>query len=296
MSTEVKRRRGTSSQCDAMTPAEAEVVIDLTNDRQRIGDGITPGGIHVPNERDLRRQNFVFGIAGGTGNSLTLTFAVPVFEYSQGLALEFQASSNNTGNVTINASGLGVRDIYKVSGNSVVELSGGEIITGGIYRITYDGIRFILHSVPEVNQSVAGMILLGTRSGVAHEYIGLDPSYNHKLVFTGISGAVNKYIRVNNLTSASYRCALDGFNTAGPSATTGIFLSLNTNNSCSGSLDLIGDRFYLNSFDPSPGAGYRLNNWDNFTSGSAVTSIRIVNGNNNTILTSGISSLYRYEQ
>lgn len=296
MSTEVQRRRGTSAQCDAMTPAEAEVVIDLTNDRQRLGDGITAGGIHIPNERDLRKQNFVFAVAGGTGNAITLTFSVPILEYSQGLALEFQVSANNTGAVTINASGLGNRDIYKVSGNSLVPLSGGELVSGGIYRVTYDGSRFILHSVPEVNQALPGMTLIGTRSGVAHEYTGLDPSYNHKLVFRGITGATAKYIRVNNLTSLSYRCATDGFNTAGPASTGGIILSVNTNSVCTGYLDLIGDSFFLNIFDATPGRGYVVNRWDNFTSGSAVTSIRIVNGNNNANLTTGVSSLYRYEQ
>lgn len=298
MSTEVQRRRGTSSQCDAMTPAEAEVVIDLTNDRQRLGDGITQGGIHIPNERDLRKQNFVFGVAGGSANDITLAFSVPVLEYAQGLALEFQASANNTGATTINASGLGTRNIYKVSGNSVVALSGGELVTGGIYRITYDGSRFILHSVPEVNQVTPAMTLVATRSGVGHEYTGLDPDYNYKLVFSNVSGAVigGKKITLNGQNSG-YTYNSEGFNISGlTSSQAGILLTTQaTNIPVEGYVDFIGTSYLQNTYEGGSQLLYRLAHVRNGLVGSSITSIRIVNGLN-ALITTGVSSLYRYEQ
>lgn len=297
MSTEVQRRRGTSSQCDAMTPAEAEVVIDLTNDRQRLGDGITQGGIHIPNERDLRKQNFVFGVAGGSANAITLTFSVPLLEYAQGLALEFQASANNTGATTINASGLGTRNIYKVSGNSVVALSGGELVTGGIYRITYDGAQFILHSVPEVNQVTPAMTLVRTSVNSIHQYNDLDTGYNYRLVFE-ISGtsSLGKKIILNNSNVQSYLRI--PFGQAQQAPQTGIALHSGiANPSINGYIDFIGNSYIETSRYSSSGANsFNFNHWSNGIVGSAITSIAITNESGILQSFNGKTTLYRYEQ
>lgn len=155
MSTQVQLRRGTSSQCDAMTPAEGEIVVDMTNDRLRIGNGLDAGGIELPNNFDIQKQSFTYAIAGGTANALTLS--VPnISEYSDGLGLEFKAVDDNTSSVTVDVSSLGVKNINKISSGSLVSLESGDIASGGIYRIVYNGTSFQLIGADQSESITAG--------------------------------------------------------------------------------------------------------------------------------------------
>lgn len=152
MSTQTKLRRGTISQVNSMTPAEAEVVVDLTNDRLHLGDGVTTGGIILPKAYDITHQSFGFAVAGGSENALTITVPI-VTVYSQPLRLSFRAIATNTGPATINVNGLGERNIYKISGTSITALAAGDIIVGGMYDICYDGVQFQL-----VNMGDSGLV------------------------------------------------------------------------------------------------------------------------------------------
>ncbi len=144
--TETKLRRGTATQCNAFTGAEAEVVVDTTNDRLRVHDGLRAGGFHVPNHKDMQQQVFNYGTVGGTANAITLTSATncAITGYALPLKITFKATATNTGAVTVNVDGIGVKNIYQVLGGAVVALTGGEIVNGGIYDITYDGVQFQL--------------------------------------------------------------------------------------------------------------------------------------------------------
>lgn len=156
--TQVQRRRGTQAQCDGMTPAEAEAVIDLTNDRWRIGDGLTAGGIHVPNFNDIRRLAGNTGTVGGTGNAITLTNYPALGAYATYVSFRFIAANSNTGATTLNVDGLGTRNIVKVSAGSIVSLGSGDIVAGGVYEVTYDATntRFILLNIAPISSVSVG--------------------------------------------------------------------------------------------------------------------------------------------
>lgn len=127
-----------------MTPAEAEVVVDLSNDRLHLGDGITAGGIILPNAWDMQTNAFAFITAGGTANAITGTLSPAIAAYTQPLSLKFKVTNTNTNAVTINLNGLGTRNIYKVASGAIVPLIAGDLIAGMIYEITYDGTQFLL--------------------------------------------------------------------------------------------------------------------------------------------------------
>lgn len=142
--TQVQRRRGTSAQCESMTPVEGEIIVDLTNDTTRVGDGTRAGGYIQPNFDHIQRDAFSFAVAGGTGNALTLSVSPSPLGYTQPLTLKFRASNSNTGATTIDVNSLGVKNIQKWSSGSLVALSAGDIVSGGIYEIAYDGVQFQL--------------------------------------------------------------------------------------------------------------------------------------------------------
>lgn len=143
--TQVQSRRDTAANLALATPAEGEQGYDKTNKRPIIGDGSTAGGIKVATAKDLQNAVFTNGTTGGTGNAITLTHSQsPVAGYSTPLILSFKASASNTGPTTVNIDGLGAKNIYKISSGSLVALASGDIVSGGIYYIAYDGTQFQL--------------------------------------------------------------------------------------------------------------------------------------------------------
>jgi hypothetical protein len=142
--TQTKLRRGTSTQCESMTPTEAEVIVDLSNDRLRLGDSVMSGGIPLPNAYDMMTNVFGFIVAGGTANAITGTLSPAIAAYTQPLAIKIKIANTNTGAVTLNLNSLGTRSIVKISGGTISALVAGDLVAGGIYEVVYDGTQFIV--------------------------------------------------------------------------------------------------------------------------------------------------------
>jgi len=81
----------------------------------------------------------------GTADAIALTPAPPLSVYEAGNRYQFVAEGNNTGPVTVNVSGLGSKSLLDATGNA---LSSGDIVTGGVVTIVYDGSAFRLISDP----------------------------------------------------------------------------------------------------------------------------------------------------
>lgn len=188
--TQTQIRRDTAANLDGATPALAELAYDQTNKRLRLGDGSTQGAITVPNYRDVQGQTFGYAVAGGSTNAITLALNPALVAYTEGVSIEFRATSNNTGATTVNVNGLGVRNIYRKENDGITAMGGGELLAGGVYRITYDGTQFQLISsaVPD-----AGALLLlaqkNVDSGGVLEFRGVMSTIyrGYKIIFDGFS-------------------------------------------------------------------------------------------------------------
>lgn len=87
------------------------------------------------------------GSAGGTADALTLTPSPALGAYGNGVRYVFLATANNTGAATINISGLGAKDIRNTANTA---LSAGQLASGTIYSLTYDGTLFRVHELIDV--------------------------------------------------------------------------------------------------------------------------------------------------
>ena len=76
---------------------------------------------------------------GGTVDAITLTPSPAASIYAAGQEFLFISTGANTGATTVNASSLGVKSITK---NGATALSAGDIPSGAMVRIVYDGTRF----------------------------------------------------------------------------------------------------------------------------------------------------------
>lgn len=72
------------------------------------------------------------GTAAGTANALVLTVVPAITAYGDGQTLYFLAAATNTGAVTANVNGLGVRDIRDENGAA---LGAGALVAGRLYGI-----------------------------------------------------------------------------------------------------------------------------------------------------------------
>lgn len=194
--TQTQLRRGTNAQVNAMTPAEGEVVVDMTNDRLNVGDGIRSGGYPIPNFSDNQKNTFGYGVASGSADALTLALSPALLSYVEGVSIEFRSTTTNTGAATINVNGLGAISIRQ---QDLSIPTAGAITSGRNYKVTYNGTYFILMgSAPAADAS--GLIFLETKTIVSNQiaFTDLDGSVfsEYKLIFRGISTSAGNALRI----------------------------------------------------------------------------------------------------
>lgn len=77
----------------------------------------------------------------GSANAYTLTTGLSLAAYVAGQSFDIKASFSNSGAATINVDGIGAKNITK---NGTTAVASGDIVSGNIYRISYDGTQFQL--------------------------------------------------------------------------------------------------------------------------------------------------------
>lgn len=89
--------------------------------------------------------------AGGTANAITITSNSSLSALSDGDVFMFEAANDNSGATTLAVDGLSAVSIVYPGGTA---LSGGEIVTGGRYIVSYDGTNFQLIGAQQVGSQV----------------------------------------------------------------------------------------------------------------------------------------------
>jgi hypothetical protein len=100
-----------------------------------------------------------FLTAAGT-DTITASVSPSLTAYGVGQTFKFIAAATNTGAVTINISALGAKSIVK---NGSTALSAGELVSGSMYQIVYDGTNFQLIGAGGVTagKAIAFSIIFG---------------------------------------------------------------------------------------------------------------------------------------
>jgi len=84
------------------------------------------------------------GTGGGTADVITAATSPVITAYAAGQTFRFISSGANTTNVTLNISGVGAKAITK---NGAVALAAGDIPSGAVCTVVYDGTQFQLIGV-----------------------------------------------------------------------------------------------------------------------------------------------------
>ncbi len=142
---QVQVRRDTAANIDSAIPADGELAWDQTNDRLRVGDGTTQGGIPHPNFKDTVNNTWSKATIDGTStaNAIVVTLAKKIGAYQANQKIQFIANAtNNSSPVTfevLEVPSLGPVTLKKVKNGALVDLDAGDILNGGAYEVHMDG-------------------------------------------------------------------------------------------------------------------------------------------------------------
>jgi hypothetical protein len=163
---------------------------------------------------------------GGTADVITLTLSPAITAYVAGQTFRFIASGANTTNVTVNVNALGAKAITK---NGTTALIAGDLPSGSIVEIVYDGTRFVLTGTSSVSAVTALNTAVTARIDVAHNTDGTVKS-GTILVGGGGQGAYATYSSGVFTLYGAPRGHIHGLtlSTAGSSATMSIATGLCT--------------------------------------------------------------------
>lgn len=98
----------------------------------------------------------------GASNAYLVTTNRTLSAYYTGLRIAFKASFANTGAATVNVNSLGAKNIYRRTSSGVAALAGGEIRSGDVVELIYDGTQFQLVSAHRIEGDIdiAGLTAL----------------------------------------------------------------------------------------------------------------------------------------
>lgn len=106
--------------------------------------GITAGFNKLPDATMLRENRHLYIVAGGTANALTGTMPhTALSAYVAGLTVNVKIAVNNTGPVTLNIDGLGVKQVLNVGGGA---LGANDLVADAVVSMKYNGTAFTVDS------------------------------------------------------------------------------------------------------------------------------------------------------
>lgn len=122
---------------------QSDVIQNLSMNGYRLNDvGSATNRQDAVNAESIVYHTHTYaGTVAGTGDAITVSLYVAVASYTAGMRLTFKAGADNTGAVTVNVSSLGAKSIVRPSGQALVA---GDIISGQLIDIQYDGTNFVM--------------------------------------------------------------------------------------------------------------------------------------------------------
>jgi hypothetical protein len=108
------------------------------NDQRLTGLGTPTARTDAMRLDKVQDNSTVFVAAAGTGDAITLDLTPSITAYILGGVYWFKATATNTGATTVNIDGVGAKSIKK-GADGATALAAGDITSGGMYGLSYDG-------------------------------------------------------------------------------------------------------------------------------------------------------------
>jgi hypothetical protein len=138
------------------------------------GAGSATARTHSPLVSQVQDGAFNYVAAAGTGDAITLDLTPSITAYVAGAVYWFKATATNTGAATVNIDGVGSKDIRKGAAGATV-LAAGDITSGGMYGVIYDGtnMQLVTPGLTRTVSAFAATILDDADAGAVRTTIGV---------------------------------------------------------------------------------------------------------------------------
>ena len=127
-----------SSQWDWSTTAGSNTTVGGVS----IAEGMNPANVNNAMRAIMAglKNSMWGGTSGGTANAQTVSLGIAPAAYVAGMAIWFLGGNTNTGATTLNVNSLGTKNVFAHN----AACSGGEIQSGELHLVVYDGTQFQL--------------------------------------------------------------------------------------------------------------------------------------------------------
>jgi len=203
MATQVQIRGAAQATQEARTLVSRELDVNTTDNRISIHNGSFSGGIRHVNMYDQQNNEFNYASASGT-NALTASMRIAPTSYVAGQVFWIKISNTNTGSVTLNIDSLGAKTVKKVFNNALTTLSAGDLISGQMIGVLYDGTDFqiVSGSASEAGEQswVPSSVTSYNASGCVYVDYGDSVTLDFDVTMTSDSTITNIPFSANQLT------------------------------------------------------------------------------------------------
>lgn len=187
-----------------------------------------------------------YAAAAGTSSAYTATLASSITSLASGTALNFQIPVTNATGVTLNINALGAKPIRK---NYTTTLASGDLISGQITSVVYDGAEFQLTApvaTSPISIAASGQttkdISANTTTTIAHG-LGRLPKLTHvtaTLCANSSAAYSTAWATISNGTTSAMSSAIDGgtATTGASSSAFTLYNSVTGANSISGTVSV----------------------------------------------------------
>ena len=117
---------------------------------------IAAGFDKLPSENAQKRNKVSYGVTNGSTNTYAVSPTYAWTAYEEGAKIRVKMHASNTGACTLNVSRLGARSIKLANNNDPVS---GELTTGNMIDLTFDGTNFIIQSPSATHMTNAALLV-----------------------------------------------------------------------------------------------------------------------------------------
>jgi hypothetical protein len=161
---------------------------------------------------DVIDQHLVYYADTGSANAYVITPSPAITAYAAGQKFSFKASNGNTAASTLNVNGLGTKSIVLASG---VDVASGDILSGSIYEVVYDGTDMQLVSPSGTTYAEQIKYKSSSTSRNSTETYADDPELANYYLTNGAKYRVEGFLVVNEATGTGggFRVKVNGSGT-----------------------------------------------------------------------------------